>query len=40
MSESKKGKYAGENNPMYGRKHSEESKLKMSQAKSKNKDTH
>lgn len=33
MSQQRKGKYAGENNPMYGRKHSEESKRKMSEAR-------
>lgn len=33
MSKAKKGKYLGENNPMYGKRHSEESKKKMSEAK-------
>ena len=33
MSEAKKGKYAGENNPMYGKKHSDETRRKMSDAK-------
>ena len=33
MREARKGKYTGENNPMYGKKHSEESKKKMREAK-------
>ena len=33
LSEAKKGKYAGEKNPMYGKKHSEEVKRKQSYAK-------
>ena len=33
MAEAKKGKYAGEKNPMYGKKHSEEVKRKQSYAK-------
>lgn len=32
LSESMKGKYTGRNNPFYGKKHSEESKRKMSEA--------
>lgn len=32
MSETMKGKYDGENNPFYGKKHSEESKKKMSES--------
>ena len=32
LSEAHKGKQAGENNPMYGKKHSDESKKKMSRA--------
>jgi hypothetical protein len=33
MSEVKKGRFLGENNPMYGKNHSEETKEKMSQVK-------
>ena len=33
LSEAKKEKYAGENNPMYGKKHSDETRRKMSDAK-------
>ena len=32
LSESMKGKYAGKNHPMYGKHHSEETKLKLSEA--------
>ena len=33
ISKAKKGKYQGENHPMWGKYHSEESKKKMSEAK-------
>lgn len=33
LSDAHRGKYAGENNPMYGKKHSDETRRKMSDAK-------
>lgn len=37
ISDSRKGKYGGEKNPFYGKKHSEESKQKAKETRSKNK---